>query len=612
MRGLLGGRVGASTLVALAAIVSVPLLFAVATRGEWLVDYGSEDNWIYVKYFDVWGNPHPELRRAMDDNYKAARVPWILPGYVAYQVFGPLVGTYVLHLTVLIGGTLCFWAAARRLFGEGTALIASLLLIAYPNYHSSTIPGFWNYHGQASLAYYFLATLCLTFGVTARWPLLWYAGTGAALVGSLGTSLTYVVLLPSLAVFALALLGHARGRIELRQVALMLGGGLLGAFAAIGLFGAANVLVSGGPFLFFWRQITYTVEVAADAPPFRSLGEWFPAWFEHARWIGYPPLVVLAALAALWPVWRSNRLRGQRWAVLGCLLQVLVACVTVVVLELRAQPMIQVAYIYHQILAPTAFALAALIFVIQRGERRLPPILGIVILIVGLILPQLLLTEPQRGWLRDSLDLSQVLPVPPSQLWSVLLVLAIGGALLAAALRTRRTLVLGLASVVLGVGFAISVLEASQYLPPNACSYFTSQYRVVLRAVQWSNDERIDTRALIWFDPAEQRTIGPDCPPIRMFPIFDAIQHGTTIRLAANPVPPRLPEAPTDLLATAIRNRWSMVLLSTPEAEAEAEAAFRAWLARSPVEGVARPRERFEAADGHIAVVMQVFELRRP
>src|ERR1700749_2399203 len=103
-----------STLIALAAIVSIPAVFVLVTRGDWLLDIGGEDNWIYIKYFTVWANPHPELRPVMDQHYKATRLPWIVPGFLAYRLFGPLLATYVLHLLVLIGGALCFWAGTRR------------------------------------------------------------------------------------------------------------------------------------------------------------------------------------------------------------------------------------------------------------------------------------------------------------------------------------------------------------------------------------------------------------------------------------------------------------------------------------------------------------------
>jgi hypothetical protein len=54
-----------------------------------------------------------------------------------------------------------------------------------------------------------------------------------------------------------------------------------------------------------------------------------------------------------------------------------------------------------------------------------------------------------------------------------------------------------------------------------------------------------------------------------------------------------------------------MVLLSTPAGAADAEEQFQTWFRRASVRGVAERGERFEATDGDVAVVLQVFELRR-
>jgi hypothetical protein len=163
-----------------AAIVFVPLTFIVATRGDWLLDFGGEDGWIYIKLFMVWGDPHPDLRAFLDTNYKAARVPWIIPGWLLYQLAGPLVATYLLHTIVLIASALCIWLGVRRLFGDGTAAITALLALAYPGFQSSGITHFWNYHGQAAVAYYLLAMLAVVLARDASHALPWYALAGAA------------------------------------------------------------------------------------------------------------------------------------------------------------------------------------------------------------------------------------------------------------------------------------------------------------------------------------------------------------------------------------------------------------------------------------------------
>lgn len=605
--GLARPRLGRSTLIALAAIVSIPAAFVAVTRGEWLLDVGGEDNWIYIKYFSVWASAHPELRQIMDQHYKATRVPWILPGFLAYRLFEPLVATYVLHLAVLIGGALCFWAGTRRLFGNGVALVTTLLLMAYPGFHGSGITRFWNYHGQINLLYYLLAMLCVVFGATSRRPVFWYAGAGAAIAACLFTGLTYVLVAPAFGAFALAV----HPWISVRRLLLLFGGGLGGAVIGLALFGAANAL-AGGQLLFFWRQITYSFEWAGNLAPRAPLAEWFPGWFNQAAWLGFPPLVALASLVALVPLARSAADRDQRWIVVGCWVQLLVAWAVLLLGEVYEQAMVEIAYQYQMILGSAAYALAALVWVGLKLDRRTLPALSALALVVGLVVPQVLLQPDPRQQLRVALDPSGLVPIVPSEYWGTALLLIVGGFLLVLALRSRNALAVGGAGAIVGVAFALTAVAAEAYVPPDRCSYVANQFRVIQRLILWSSAERIDARAMAWFDPTTERPRTDGCRPIPMFPIFDAIQHGGHIRAAVNPVPARLSEARTEFLAAAIRNRWSMVLLSTPETAAQTEAEFRAWLARSPVEGVARPRQRLEVIDGDVAVVFQVFELRRP
>lgn len=591
-------------LVPFAAMAFVPLAFVIATRGNWLLDFGGEDGWIYIKYFMVWGAPHPDLRLFMDTNYKASRVPWILPGYLAYQLFGPLLATYLLHPAVLLGSAFCIWLGVRRLFGDGAAIITTLVALAYPGFQSSGITYFWNYHGQAAVGYYLLAMLAVILATTSRYPVRWYALAGAALVATVGTGITHVVLLPAFGVFVLAV----QPKLGVRPLAMTLLGCTVGAALGVVGFGLANVLV-GGPFLFFWSQITATREYSDTSQlPFAS---WFLSWFKAARWTGFPPALAVISIVALVPLLRWRALGQQRRLVIGCLLQHLVAWAVLILLEDRGQ-LIQVAFHYHLIMGPAVFALAALVWVGLRLDRRALSGVTVGILAVGLVAPQIALDERARDQIRAALDISQWLPAPPSDWWAYLIVASVGMALLLVGLRRRQVAVTLVASVVLGVSCALNALVASAFQPPDRCNYVANQYRLILDAISWSAERQIDTKSLIWFDPATVVDRGPDCPPIPMFPIYDAIQHGTIIKLAAQPVPPRLADARTNLLNGAIRSRGSVALLSTPATAADAEQQFQAWLRRASVRSVATRGPRFEATDGDVSVVVQVFELRRP
>jgi hypothetical protein len=265
------------------------------------------------------------------------------------------------------------------------------------------------------------------------------------------------------------------------------------------------------------------------------------------------------------------------------------------------------------VLGSAAYALAALLWVGLRLERRALTGLSVLALVIGLVAPQILLQPEIRRAVRLALDPARLLPIMPSEYWGTALLLTLGGLMLVLALRRRHALATGAAGTIVGAAFALTAVAPEAYVPPDRCSYVANQFRVIQNLIVWSSAERIDTRAMAWFNPNAKRAhVDARCPPIAMFPIFDAIMHGGNIRAAVNPVPAQLSASGTEFLASAIRNRWSMVLLSTPEGAAETEREFRAWLAKSPVEGIARARQRAEVIDGDVAVVFQVFELRRP
>ena len=598
----------ASIWLVLGLIVGIPLTFAIVSQGVWLLDFGGVDNWIYVKYFQIWNHVNADLRPFTDDNYKAVRIPWILPGFLAYQAFGPILGTFVLHLTVLIGGTVCYWLSARRLFGEGTATVTTLLLLANPGYHGSGITLFWNYHGQAALTYYLLAMLGVAGTATSQRPLRWAALAGAGLAGCLGTSLTFLALMPAFAVLALM----AQQCLSLRRLLAILAGGLLGAAATFALFGIPNMLV-GGKFFFIWRQFTYMLEwtdATATPPP---VGSWFPGWFAGAHWLGLPPLVALVSLPALVPLLRGDRGDWRRRLVIGCILHLLLAWAGLIFGELRGQPVLRIAYIYQMMLGPTIYTLAALIWLALGFERRPFPAWTIAVLALGLVIPQLLLTPEMRVALRDALDLSRVLPVLPSGFWATAILLIGSLSALVFALRAQRVAFLVPASLAVGIAFATTPLFPSAYQPPDRCSYVWSQFKVIQNAIFWSSTERVDANTLLWYNPRESVTRSdPDCPPIPLFSIYDAIHHGSTMQLASEALPTTIAEVRPTVMQVAAANRWNLVLLTSPQTADQAAESLQTWLRQARVRAVARPRQQIEIADGDVAVVMQVFSLRSP
>ena len=129
------------------------------------------DSWLYTKigWLDPWYNVayflHYDDPNFLNWYYKIARLSWIIPGYVIYSVFTPLVANYILHMGALVLSTLALYSGLRRLFGVDVAFLTAALLTVYVPFHGS---GGWDYQTTPSGAYYLLTFAILTHAALAR------------------------------------------------------------------------------------------------------------------------------------------------------------------------------------------------------------------------------------------------------------------------------------------------------------------------------------------------------------------------------------------------------------------------------------------------------------
>jgi hypothetical protein len=133
---------------------------------------GWVDPWCNVGYFLHYSDP--EFGAGY---YKAARLSWIIPGFIAYHVFQPIVANYVLHMGCLILSVLFLYLTIAGLFGRAVAFAIAACLSVFIPVHGS---GGWDYQNAAAGAFYMIAFYTLTRVVSSkqpRWPAI---GVGAA------------------------------------------------------------------------------------------------------------------------------------------------------------------------------------------------------------------------------------------------------------------------------------------------------------------------------------------------------------------------------------------------------------------------------------------------
>src|SRR5262245_22024737 len=95
-RGVISSIVRAFDPNPLLLVLAVVAMTAIACQ-NWMFDpLGNTDAFKYVGSFVSFEHIDPAIL-----DYKTARLPWILPGFVSYHLFGPVAGHYVLQMTFL-------------------------------------------------------------------------------------------------------------------------------------------------------------------------------------------------------------------------------------------------------------------------------------------------------------------------------------------------------------------------------------------------------------------------------------------------------------------------------------------------------------------------------
>jgi len=266
---------------AILTVLAIPVI-QLCFSPAWMYTVDGIDEWIYHGYF-------LHLKHhivSFGAGYYGGRLPWILPGFAAHALFGPLTANFVLRLFVYWIAILSVYFLIRRTYGRRCAAICCLLLAGCADFLCAAG---WDYVDGAGIAYGLLCVEELTAAAMAQsrkagaWRAMF---AGMAFAAALHTQLFLAILAPVLAAVFLARTGK-RG--------LILALPALGGFAALtGAFGLVDVALRG-PFLFFANSLSFGTHVIKADPYYRSPWEWAAS----AWWLVVPFAVGLASLAFL-------------------------------------------------------------------------------------------------------------------------------------------------------------------------------------------------------------------------------------------------------------------------------------------------------------------------
>jgi hypothetical protein len=391
-------------------VLLLPLfLWLVGPTGLLFDAPGWIDASVYVGYFLHYDQHLP----LMEDHYKVSRLPWILPGYVAYHAAGPLLGNHILQLAVLTFTLGALYLTLRDLLEPRAAFIACTLLGFYPWFlHNGGAPtGGGSYHMTITTCYYLLTNLCLIRCLRSASPAGWALTMGASFACAMHTHLFMVVLAPGLGLCHVLLSsGHTWKRRITAWVIAFQGG------VAITFVLACINRLTGGEFLFFLRQIRYTLRLASMGNHWHKEAA---SWLPKATWLVLPAATVLACSLS----WLVLRRLGSKLAVdaarahdrprttavgalrVVCSLQIpfLLAVAAGCYYEfIKKQTVLDAGYMSAYLIGPMVLALGAFIYLIRPGLDRmtLPWLAGSAVV---LMLWPWLLPPTAGGWVWKTL-----------------------------------------------------------------------------------------------------------------------------------------------------------------------------------------------------------------
>jgi len=111
---------------------------------------GNIDPWLYTGYFTNYSY----IQAHYGTTYYFSRLPWTIPGLIAFQLANPTAATLLLNACLVAVCSLSLYFAIRWHYGTVPAVLASIALATNPWYYTTVA---WDYPDGPAIAYGFLA-----------------------------------------------------------------------------------------------------------------------------------------------------------------------------------------------------------------------------------------------------------------------------------------------------------------------------------------------------------------------------------------------------------------------------------------------------------------------
>jgi hypothetical protein len=262
--------------------LSLLLLPAVVTIAvpDWMYSLTHAiDAWVYHGFFR-----HLETYAStmFPSTYYGTRLAWIVPGYVAYHVFSPVVATVILHLTFYCIAVWSLYAIVCRITGSSEALFSA---VAFGLYLPAIRALGWDYVDGAVIAYTLLtlALLLRSIETSRRWLTL---ASGVAAGAMLHSNIGAAFMLPSILIWLLP--DRASGSRWRPLILVWWGGGVVACTAILSVVS----VIAGGNWDFFMPSFRWMIQQ-------RLVNPWDVtgfSWIAMAPWFFLPAAVFVASV----------------------------------------------------------------------------------------------------------------------------------------------------------------------------------------------------------------------------------------------------------------------------------------------------------------------------
>jgi hypothetical protein len=528
-----------------------PLGLLLSNTDWFLTREGYLDPWNYVGLFQQYLDPD-----YLPEDYKLARLPWILAGALAAQVGTSVTAAYVLH-GAFLSATSCalFVGLFALLQRPALAGVVSLSLGFYTHAHGS---GGWDYHNTGAGAF-FLATfalLTLPAAIDGLRVVLVAAGAMAAL--AVHTNVTLVNFLPALIFVHIQVVKLRTAGRSSPGLVERLGWGLLGGLLVTSVLGLVNWWV-GRDFLFYGRLLSVVLRFVSDTSNVEVFHQpWSSGWLFTARYLALPGAVFLAGIIFM----VANGARGTSS---GRIAGALVAQHVVMVLvwlawQTAGQLALNWDYFAYVLIPGCFIAIGGLL---SRGwpdwyERHwLISVVGSIVLIGGFLVVESI----------PAVRLIAAAMASNIFIWGSLVLLVPF-----LAYRWRPSLIsAALVVVTFAVGNRLVAPGYPDYFATDPCKVQPTVYGAIADAASWlmTDVDPLYTRARIWFDENEIVQPVENCP-VRLGHMANSIATMASMRYVAQAFPLPGIDAVPDGAVAALTADGILVIISNSPAHLDA------------------------------------------